>query len=364
VSQRKAPRLRFAYWGLLTLAAFLLAACAPQVQQYRFLAFGSNAQLSLVSDDPQLAERAARQVGTRLAQWQREWHAWQPSSLTALNRDLAAGRPHRASAELVAMLREAQSLSARSGGLLDPGAGRLIAAWGFHQGRWPADDTNPAADFLAQWQADPTGIAALRFAAGGISASDRRVSIDLNAIAEGFAARQLRAELRALGVRNALLGIGGDVVALGQRGPRPWRAQLLVDGRALARVDVADGLALFSAGSGERQRRDGRSHLLNPATALPVSGARLVAVLHADPVLADAAATALAIADADARPALAARLGVGCVLWVDADAQPWISAAMADKVRWRGGAEARVLDLNSRTCAPPVAAKAADATAR
>ncbi|MFN8900685.1 MAG: hypothetical protein ACK5VV_01275, partial [Lysobacteraceae bacterium] len=59
------------------------------------------------------------------------------------------------------------------------------------------------------------------------------------------------------------------------------------------------------------------------------------AVLHPDPVLADAAATALMVAGADGFERTVRDMGLGCALLIDAEGRAWITVGMARRFDWQ-----------------------------
>ena len=58
---------------------------------------------------------------------------------------------------------------------------------------------------------------------GTVRSRNRDIQIDLNGLAEGYAAEQIADVLRQHGIADALINVGGDVLALGRASDRPWR---------------------------------------------------------------------------------------------------------------------------------------------
>ncbi len=310
------------------LAASVLAVAvgcsveAPRLQR-EFVVFGSSAELSLRGASQPTMAAAADAVERLLAEYDRDWHPWRASALVELNGALAAGHTHRTIDSIRMLIEQSRPLVRSSGGLFDPAAGGLVRAWGFHGSDWPA--TAPADErAIAAWRAAPPRFADLHIDGLAVSASNNLLQLDFNAIAEGVAAAQASRTLRDLGIRHALFDLGGDVIAIGDAGGRPWRVALRdPGGSALGWVELADGEALFASGSYAKYREDGgrrRPHVLDPRSGEPVAGAAASAVLAADPVLADAAATALMVAGDAGFDSLLADMQLHCALLLtDAD---------------------------------------------
>jgi thiamine biosynthesis lipoprotein len=145
--------------------------------------------------------------------------------------------------------------------------------------------------------------------------------LDLDAIAPGLAVDQIAERLEALGVRDYLVELGGEVRARG-RSPagRPWRvaveAPLARERRPHALVEL-DGMGVSTSGD-YREFRDfgGRrlSHTIDPRTAAPVThGLASVTVLHPSTATADAWATALMVLGPEEGMALARRLDLAAL---------------------------------------------------
>ena len=332
------------------LAALLvLGACrpAPPVVQQEAFVFGTRVEIIVAGKAEAEARAAAGAVLREFDRLHRTYHAWQPSELSTLNAALAAGQSIDVSAELAAWLREAQALSAAGDGLFDPGIGRLIALWGFQSDEYKARLPDPAA--LAAWRAAPAGIADLRVDGLRVSSRSPQVAIDLGGYLKGVALDRAAEILRAHGVSDALINIGGNVMALGRKNGEPWRVGIQHPRQpgALATVELTDGEAIGTSGDYQRYFEvDGHrySHLIDPRSAEPAQHTRALTVL-VPPLPGGASANAQAGMRSDALskplfiagadwPALAARLGVRHVLRVDADGRLEISAALHDRLKF------------------------------
>jgi len=125
------------------------------------------------------------------------------------------------------------------------------------------------------------------------------VRIDLGAVAKGFGVDAAVEALRAAGVRRALVEIGGEVRALGEKAPGvPWRVAVRNprgEG-SIVTLDLADravatsgDYAQFFVSGGVRY-----SHIVDPRTGRPVRrGIVSATVLARDCARADALATSL-----------------------------------------------------------------------
>ena len=327
--------------GLAALAVALALAggCSREepARMERLYVFGTLADVEIRGADPARSNAALAEVSALLNQRQAEWHAWEESDLTRINRALAAGESAVAPASVVALIERSRPLVEASEGLFDPAIGGLVAAWGFHTSRFPVMTAPPGEAWLQQWQANRPRLDQVRVDGDRVSASNPAVQLDFGAIAEGLAAETLLEVLARHGIRHALVGLGGDIVALGDGDGRPWRVGLQDPfGGTLGSVALGDHEALFSTGNYNKFRESPTGarwpHILDPRSGRPARGAASVVVLHRDPVLADAAATALFVAGPAGFERMARQLRLGCALMVTEENELLVTVAMAARV--------------------------------
>lgn len=325
-----------------TLAAVLVAAAlrAPRAPaRAEFFVFGSLSSVELRGATARQAQDAFAAIGAQLRQDERDWHPWQPSALMRLNAALARGEPLRVPPNLAGLIRRAQWGYRASGGLFDPAIGALIEAWGFHTSVYPIAAPPPAqATIDALRAAHPTMDDVTVAADGTVASRNRAVQLDLNGLAEGYAAEQAAALLRARGIADALIDVGGDVLALGTADGRRWRVAVEDPrGKApLAVAELAGHEALFTSGDYHKYREIAGqrwAHILDPRDGLPLHGdAATAAVIAGDAVVADIASTTLMIAG-PARFADAARgLGVRCALLLTHDGRLYLTPSMRARI--------------------------------
>lgn len=385
-------------WALLLCSFFcslcLVACNQPVVHQQEAFVFGTRVEVVVYGESDARARAATSAVLQEFDRLHHRLHAWQPSELTQLNAALAKGETALVSAELGQLLLGAQAV-AQAGRertevgaaeeLFDPAIGGLIAAWGFH-----ADEFKPVLpepDRLAKWLAAHPRMHDLHIEPVGeqyrVRSDKPEVQIDLGGYAKGYALDRARALLKAQGVTNALINIGGNVLALGSKGGQPWRVgiQHPRSGQPLAALDLRDGEAIGTSGDYQRFFEiDGRRycHLLDPRTGQPATTAQSVTVLISPhttgdgnvvtiptPIgkqdrmteqsaahnatqsatqigvgtLSDAASKPLFLAAAPNLQAVAGALGVDQLVRVDAQGQVFVTRAMQQRVHWSDPAQ-------------------------
>lgn len=309
------------------LAALLLAACArdPLYSQESFV-FGTRVEVLVWDASKDRARDAVAEVLREFDRLHRTYHAWQPSEMTALNDAIAVGRPHQVTPEFAAYIRDAKAMAAKGDYLFDPGIGRLIELWGFH------DDTFkprlPDTAKLAELVRTHPSIADVTVDGTSVRSSNKDVALDFGGYLKGVALDRAAAILKRDGIGNALINIGGNVMALGSKGGKPWRVGIQHPRQAapLAMLDLKDGEAIGTSGDYQRYfELSGRRycHLIDPRTGWPADATEAVTVLippradGATGMWSDVASKPLFIAGASWRQE-ADKLGITDVLYVDA----------------------------------------------
>jgi thiamine biosynthesis lipoprotein len=325
----------------------LFGACARDVEvvRERLLIWGTEATLDIAGAEPAKARQAIAEAAQAMVRLTGEWHAWQPSDLVRINDALRRGEAAVAPPSVIALIERARPLVRKTGRLFDPGIGGLIRLWGFHTDDYPLRTPPPSDQALQDWLADRPSLLDLRIEDGLVRGAHQGapVQLDFGAIGEGAAMEIAAGILRQRGIAHALLTLGGDMLALGQRGGRPWRVGIedpVAGGRQLlAELDLRDGEGLFTSGNYARFREapDGQRwpHVLDPRTARPVTGVALVAVLARDPVAADAMSTVLMIAGPARFAELLHRNDMNCALLLTDQNELLITQALQDRLQLR-----------------------------
>lgn len=323
--------------------ALWLAACGktPPTQQEAYV-FGTRVEV-LVHGKHAQAKPAIAAVLQEFDRLHRTYHAWQPSELTTLNAALAEGRPQRVSDELAGLLREAQRLSRETDGLFDPGIGRLIALWGFQADQYSGQ--LPDVEALAAWRQQRPGMADLMIGADQrVFSRKRSVALDFGGYLKGVALDRAAHILQQHGIHDALINIGGNILALGSKDGQPWQVGVQHPRQpgVLVTLPLRDGEAIGTSGDYQRYIEvEGRrySHLLDPRTAAPATETQALTIL-VTPAEADGQGVGMRsdvlskplFMAGEAWPAMARRLGVTHVLRVAADGQVSMSDAMQARI--------------------------------
>ena len=247
------------------------------------------------------APEAAREAKERLLALDALWSATREGSdIARLNG--GAGEAIALSPKTMRLLRMSEEVREETKGALDVTLAPLLQLWGFTGGvhRVPTAEEIEAARAL-------TGAGKLKLdEAAGTARVEKGSSVELGAVAKGYAGELVAAELKSRGVRSALLDLGGNIETIGAREDgTPWRVGLRnpFGGALLGTVEVADAAVVTSA-IDQRFFTDEAGnrywHILDPATGKPAaSGLASATVVASSGGRADALSTALFVMGAD-----------------------------------------------------------------
>ena len=323
------------------LAAILvLVACTKEpIYRQQSYVFGTLVEVTIWGENEPRAQELIGKVLREFDRLHKELHAWQPSELTKVNAAFAKGETVTTTPELAAILQDAAKLSAQSNGTFNPAIGKLIALWGFQ-----SDEFKPvipdAEKIKALVDAKPS-MADLKIEGTIIISSNREVQIDLGGYAKGYALDRAIAILKKESIENALINIGGNIIALGERGNRPWRIGIQHPRKpsAIAVLDIYDGEAIGTSGDYQRYfEKDGKRycHILDPVSGAPVQNVQAVTVIAKRGaeagVMSDVASKPIFIAT----PALwrdrARAMDIHLAMRVDAKGEVFLTTLMAKRL--------------------------------
>jgi FAD:protein FMN transferase len=213
----------------------------------------------------------------------------------------------KVSSSLFEVLSLSQSVSLLSGGAFDITVGPLIELWGF--GARQSDSQIPSQEAIKQAK-NLLGFDKLRLDGQALKVTKRAaITLDLSAIAKGYAVDKVAALLEASKVSNYLVEIGGEIRLAGYSPRRKlWRIGIEQPNAELLSQVVQKSISLSDiaiATSGDYRNYfevDGirYSHTIDPVTGWPVTHNTVsVTVFDKSSARADALATAFSVLGAE-----------------------------------------------------------------
>ncbi len=260
-------------------------------------------------------------IEQRLADIIAQMSHWEHDSLLTGFNEARSGAWALLPPDFATVIEAGLAIAEQTDGAFDPAVGALVNLWGFgppNEGEClAASDRLDPSDRTRTMVAEALRLSGWRRLAYDAPARRLRqpggLRLDLSGIAKGYAVDAIADLLRQVGVRHALVEIGGELVGCGVRpdGEPWWVEQESLPGVEVEPLRIAlHGLAVATSGSYRRGL-----HSIDPRTGWPVDNDILsLSVIASSALHADAWATALTVLgpeqglDYATRHAIAARI--------------------------------------------------------
>jgi len=346
--------------AVLFAAGFLLlSSCGkePLYQEQGFV-FGTLVEVSIYGETEDNAKQAVSKVMQEFQRLHNFLHAWKPSKLSEINAAFAKGTAIDIPPEMQTIIRNSAEISLQSDGIFNPAIGGLIKLWGFQ-----ADDFKPSKPeekkITALTALHPQMndivinlVAEKKVAHLEARSHNRAVQLDLGGYAKGYALDRAAVLLKQMKVNNALINIGGNIMAMGGHGARPWRVGIQHPRKPgpLATLDLQDGEAIGTSGDYQRYFEiDGKRycHLIDPRSGQPAQGVQAVTVLTHNAqagTLSDAISKPLFIAGPRGWLLAAKKMHVEEALLIDDSGTVHLTDAMQKRLEFTDQTLVRVVD--------------------
>ena len=294
--------------GLLTLA---LTACQQQpgplgrVQQFSGPTMGTRYRIKVVMDEAsskqmydieKASTTALENVNAKMSNYLED------SEVSGINAAVE-NEPFPISSDTLEVLQHALEISSTTEGAFDITVAPLVDAWGFGPpGRMPESPDKQEIDRIHE----RTGWEMLQVdrASSSVTKARSDLSLDLSAIAKGYAVDQVADALDGLGVDNYMIEVGGEVRTKGlNEQDEAWRIgierPIPGDDQAIELIVPMSDFSMATSGDYRNYYEiDGEriSHTIDPRSGYPIThSVASVTVVGPLCVRADAYATALLV---------------------------------------------------------------------
>lgn len=337
------------YWVLLLAVGVLLSGCAliqPSLpEQYNatyFDLFDTVTTIVGSGETEQQFRQSAQKIYEELLAYHQLFDIYKDyegiHNLKTIN-DQAGVSPVTVDRAIIELLRDCKDYYALTEGKVNAAMGSVLRLW--HEAReWsiqnPSDARLPDTTelSLAAEHMDFDSVV-IDEAASTVYITDPETSLDVGAIAKGWAAQRV-AETAPVGM---LISVGGNVCATGPKysDGTPWIVGIQDpdhSGQYLHTICVTVGAVVTS---GDYQRvytvnGEEYHHIIDPDTQMPPAYWRSVTVVCSDSGLADALSTALFLLPLDEGQTLAKKCGIQA-LWLDGDGNEFMTSGFRDILR-------------------------------
>jgi len=293
-------RLFFFLAGGLCLAWPALAKASPLKRfEYSLPRMGTIFRIVLYAGNATLASEASSEAFERVEQLEQIFSDYREDSELMRVCRTASQSPQRVSPDLFSILQSSQRVSELSDGAFDVTIGPVVRLWreARRQRRLPEAEQLSKAKLAVGYRnvvLDPDDLS--------VFLKRDHMSLDLGAIAKGYAADQARMVLEKHGIHCALVAAGGDL-SIGD--PPPGAAGWDVEIRSWTSGSESESQTLqlhncSTSTSGDKfqfleVKGKRYSHIIDPNTGLGLTDSASTTVIAPDGTTADALATTLSI---------------------------------------------------------------------
>jgi thiamine biosynthesis lipoprotein len=229
--------------------------------------------------------------------------------------------------------------------LFNPAIGHLINSWGFQRDEFSAVNVDDE-KIKVLVKSDPT-MSDIMIENNTAYSKNLAVKLDLGGYAKGYALDLAAQYLHKHHVNNALINIGGNIIAIGKHADKAWRVGIQ-DPRtptAIATIDLPDGWAVGTSGDYQRYfMLNGKRfcHIIDPRKGYPAQHTQSVTVLVPPQpvkqtqagVLSDVASKPVFIELPENKSKAAQTLGIENFMVIDNNAKIFVSKNMVKKLNW------------------------------
>ena len=345
------PYIIIALAAVVIFGTYLLSREEPLYHTQSYV-FGTLVDISIYDENEERARSLSNHILQDFQSLHNRLHAWKPisevkpSELGQLNLTFERDRMLKnISPDLAAMLADAKELSVKSHGLFNPAIGHLIGTWGFQRDEFSAVDINDRK--IKKLVKSNPSMSDIVLENNTAYSKNSLVKLDLGGYAKGYALDLAAQYLRKQHVNNALINIGGNIIAIGKHGDKPWRVGIQHPRAptAIATIDLPDGWAVGTSGDYQRYfMLNGKRycHIIDPRTGYPAQHTQSVTVLVPPQpanqsqagVLSDVASKPIFIESPQNRSKAARELGIENFMVIDDQANIFVSTNMVKKLNW------------------------------
>jgi thiamine biosynthesis lipoprotein len=328
------------------LALFLVLVCLSGWQGFNFYDRNSNYSETRFLFDTEVyveahgwgAPKAAQEALGVMAELDGKLDRFSTDSeISAINQQ-AGVRPVEVSDITFQVIAQSLEIAQKTGGAFDPAIGALTKVWGFGFSEETPQTIPSAGSVQNALKLVDYKKVLLDRNQRTVFLAEKGMSLDLGAIAKGYAVSKATEIVKERGISSALVSAGGNIFAIGKKpGNVPWHVGIrdpLNKEKVVGYVEL-ENQAIDTSGDYERFFVAGGkkySHILDPKTGYPPQGTSSCTVIIDNPTEADALSTAAFVMGGPNGLQLIEKEN-GCGLLISSDGKMVMSEKMKGKLK-------------------------------
>ena len=333
----------------------LLMGCGDnKTHQSKDFIFGTLIDIKIYGESKIDAEKVSNEIFFEFHRLHKLLHPWEKSLITDINTAISQNKSIPINNdEVITIISNAQRLETQTQNLFNPSIGRLIKLWGFHSNDYN-QETIPNKETIQKLVSSNPLMQSIKIKDGILKSNNQNVQIDLGGYAKGYALDQAKQILKNNNIKNALINIGGNILAFGKHGERNWVVGIQNPRKpnALATISLKPGWTIGTSGDYQRYimvNNQRYSHLINPETGYPESKTQSATILmppsEASGVLSDVFSKPLFITSKKNKANMAKLLNIKYFLIVTDDQSILISEALNKKINWEDSIDKKIITI-------------------
>ena len=245
--------------------------------------FGTTVDIKIYGESKKLASEASKEILSNFNNLHHMLHPWREGLVFEINEAIQNETPYfLENQEVISLIRRGQEYEKQTKGYFNPAIGKLVSLWGFHS-EVPRKVMPDARSISRLVEAKPS-MGNIKIANNILSSTNKFVKVDMGGYAKGYALDQAKNILEQYNINNALINIGGNILALGMQGNKEWIVGIQ-DPRnpnLMASLPLKPGWSIGTSGDYQKYfavNKKRYSHIINPHSGYPVSNTMSVTVL-------------------------------------------------------------------------------------
>ena len=325
------------------LISFLFSCSDNNIHQSKDFIFGTLIDIKIYGESRIKAEKVSNAIFNDFHRLHKLLHPWEKSLITDINNAISEKKPipiHNN--EVISILKNVQQLEKQTQNLFNPSIGKLVELWGFHSNDHK-QETIPIQKVIQKLVSSNPSMQSIQIKKGVLKSNNKDVQIDLGGYAKGYALDQAKKILANNNIENALINIGGNILAFGKHGERDWVVGIQNPRKpnVLATITLKPGWAIGTSGDYQRYiivNNQRYSHLISPKTGYPSNNTQSATVLippsKGSGVLSDVFSKPLFIASKENKIKMANLLNIKQFLIIMDNGSILISESLNKKINW------------------------------
>lgn len=278
-------------------SVLFLSACGhPNALKNQAYVFGTLVEVIITENNEQNAQQAMNLVLEEFDKLNDQFHAWNDTSeLSLVNKFISknsgdTNKKIAISKQLAEIILQSQQISQQNDYIFDAGIGKLIELWGFQQDDFENNKV-PTKQQIQQFLDTKPSIKNIIISQDNndknnyyLTSNNAEVALDFGGYLKGLALDNAAKILQQNNIKNALINIGGNVYALGNKFGNAWKIGIRHprESGPIALLELNDNEALGTSGDYQRFFEENNirySHLLNPKTGYPANQTQSLTIL-------------------------------------------------------------------------------------